>query len=404
MGTSGLVTAFDGMGDGERMLVGGVMREIVEGMYNRKHMPDWQPPETWRKNLLHPTRFNPEGLKRLLDEMVLDAGVELRYFTDVVTAEADQESKQVHGVVLHNVEGLTYVPARTFVDASGHANLCTMVGAECRVSGKDTEHIMPPSLCGIYSRGERSWEGRKYKDRAVEDNFFEEENENVKYSHLIPSYSGDGTFSLNAGHVFDTDATQIASVTQAMVRGRKLSARYEAFFRQYVPGCENVTLAATATLLGVRESRWIVGEYQLTFDDFIKRREFPDQIAVFNKEVDIHLHEATQAAYDLQQSHAAQRLGVGEHYGIPYGVLVPKGWTNLWTAGRCVSVDNTVHGSTRCMPSSAMMGHAAGSAAVQSMSTGQTADQLNTAELVKTLRLNQAYLPQTELQAEMTRS
>jgi hypothetical protein len=280
-----------------------------------------------------------------------------------------------------------------------------LVGADCLLSGTDTEHIMPPTLCGIYSRGERSWEARKYKDQAVEDNFFGEENDNVnKYSHLIPSYSGDGTFSLHAGHVFDTDATKIASLTHAMVKGRKLSALYEAFFRKYVPGCESVTLAATATLLGVRESRWIVGEYQLTFDDFIKRRKFPDQIAVFNKETDIHIYYPTAEEQRRKEATDKQMPGKGECYGIPYGLPVPKGWKNLWTAGRCVSVDNMVHGSTRCMPSSAMMGQAAGTAAVQSVSTGQTADHLNSAELVKTLRQNQAYLPQTKLTAEMTRS
>ena len=35
MGTSGLVNAFDPMADGERMLVGGFMREIVESMHER---------------------------------------------------------------------------------------------------------------------------------------------------------------------------------------------------------------------------------------------------------------------------------------------------------------------------------------------------------------------------------
>ena len=33
MGTSGLVTAFDPMANGERMLVGGLMREIVETLF-----------------------------------------------------------------------------------------------------------------------------------------------------------------------------------------------------------------------------------------------------------------------------------------------------------------------------------------------------------------------------------
>jgi len=35
MGTSGLVTAFDPMANGERMLVGGLMREIVTTMHRR---------------------------------------------------------------------------------------------------------------------------------------------------------------------------------------------------------------------------------------------------------------------------------------------------------------------------------------------------------------------------------
>ncbi|GHV44606.1 hypothetical protein FACS189492_1190 [Clostridia bacterium] len=39
MGTSGLVCAFDPMADGEKMLVGGFMREVVEALYARGFMP-----------------------------------------------------------------------------------------------------------------------------------------------------------------------------------------------------------------------------------------------------------------------------------------------------------------------------------------------------------------------------
>lgn len=51
-----------------------------------------------------------------------------------------------------------------------------------------------------------------------------------------------------------------------------------------------------------------------------------------------------------------------------------------------------------------MMGQAAGTAAVQAMHTGQTACELDTEELVDTLRKADAFLPQTSLSAEMTRS
>jgi hypothetical protein len=56
------------------------------------------------------------------------------------------------------------------------------------------------------------------------------------------------------------------------------------------------------------------------------------------------------------------------------------------------------------MPAAAMMGQAAGTAAVQSIEAGQPAFDLDTARLVETLRDNGAYLPQDTLSDEMTRS
>ena len=73
---------------------------------------------------------------------------------------------------------------------------------------------------------------------------------------------------------------------------------------------------------------------------------------------------------------------------------MPKGWQNLWVAGRCDSSDVQVHGSIRVMPAAAMMGQAAGTAAAQAVRTGQTACGLDVDELVATLRQQGAYLPQ----------
>ncbi len=157
--------------------------------------------------------------------------------------------------------------------------------------------------------------------------------------------------------------------------------------------------------MGVRESRRIVGEYELTIDDYLARRQFPDQIGVFNKFVDIHIYDCSDEEWErhLRERDVTGRLGPGECHGIPYGILVPKGWRNLWVAGRCNSSDVQVHGSIRVMPAAAMMGQAAGTAALQSLATGRPANGLDTARLVTTLRENGAYLPQPELSAEMTR-
>ena len=60
--------------------------------------------------------------------------------------------------------------------------------------------------------------------------------------------------------------------------------RLVAFFRERVPGFAHARIAATATQIGVRESRRIVGEYTLTRDDILERRTFDDAQTHFNRE------------------------------------------------------------------------------------------------------------------------
>jgi hypothetical protein len=113
MGTSGLVTAFDPMGDGKRMLVGGFMREVVEKMYSRKFLRPGINPNTWRKNYHQWTPFQVEGYKLVLDEFVHKAGVEVHFFTRVINADADSQQGKVSGVVLQNIEGYQFIKAGT---------------------------------------------------------------------------------------------------------------------------------------------------------------------------------------------------------------------------------------------------------------------------------------------------
>jgi len=410
MGTSGLVTAFDPMADGERALVGGVMQEILDTLHERGETAPHVTPEFWHKRYHCWTPYRVEGLKRLLDELAVAANVEVRFFTKVIDAEVD--GKQVSGVVLHNIEGYRFVKAKTFVDATGDAVLADVCGAECREAGHDgVPEPMPPTLCSLCAGID--WEtgatpqGNCLKDqgnlivKAIADGHFSHKDAHLPGMFHVGARLG----MLNAGHVFHMDALRCRSLSDGMIRGRELAREYIEFYRKYVPGCENLEHVTTASLMGVRESRRIVGEYELNIDDYRARRQFPDQIGVFNKFVDIHVHDDSPeelARFEEEQQHSG-RLGKGECFGIPYSIIVPKGWHNLWVAGRCNSSDVQVHGSIRVMPAAAMMGQAAGTAAMQSIKTGQPACELDTEALVTTLRANNAYLPQETLSKTMTR-
>ena len=74
-GTSGLVTEFDPMANGEQMVVGGLMKEIIETLYERGYVPELLSPSRWRQEAMKWTPFDAEGLKLLLDELTAQAGV-----------------------------------------------------------------------------------------------------------------------------------------------------------------------------------------------------------------------------------------------------------------------------------------------------------------------------------------
>ena len=192
--------------------------------------------------------------------------------------------------------------------------------------------------------------------------------------------NGATSATLNAGHLFDLDALDNGKLSDGYADGRKFVEEYVRFFRKYVPGCANMRSISTGSLMGVRETRRVIGEYSLNQDDFMARRHFPDQIAIYCKQVDIHAYAASSEEYErcMRDFDDLAKPADGESYGIPYGTLVPKGWTNLWVAGRCASTDVFVNGAIRDQPACMMMGQAAGTAAVQHIRTGEPANQLNT--------------------------
>ena len=147
-----------------------------------------------------------------------------------------------------------------------------------------------------------------------------------------------------------------------MMFGRKLAVEYTEFFRKYVPGCEEIELLTTAPVMGVRDTRRIVGEFELTIEDFKSARQFPDQVAVYNRPTDVHPTDTSEKEFKrfLDDFEGFHGLGEGDCLGVPYGILVPKGWKNLWVAGRCHSSDTKVHGSIRAQSAAYMMGQAVG--------------------------------------------
>ena len=393
LGTSGIVAAFGPMANGEVQFAKGFIGEVIETLHERGYTAHDANPEGWRKKYHTWTRYNVEGLKLVLDELAEAAGVDVRFFTKVIDADVDSE-RNVKGVVISNVEGYRYIKAKAFVDATGDAVVADLCGTECRVAYRDTDRAMPPTLTSLWANcdWDRVEKGKiqGLLEKAVDEGHFSQWDKHFPGMNRMDKTTG----YLNGGHLFKTNGLRSEEVSKAMIRGRKLVLEFEAFMKKYVPGFEDMEITATSSLLGLRETRNIIGEAMITKEDFIAKRQFPDQIGVYNRFMDVHVYDTTPEEYERFESYCENyRLGEGNVLGLPYGILVPKGFKNLWVAGRCVSSDTQVLGTIRAQPCCSIMGQAAGTAAVQSVKTGQPACELNTEALRETLRTQGVYLP-----------
>lgn len=381
-GTIGLVPSFAQFTDGEHFLADGIGREVYEELYGcpaDPHFRGFKP-------------FSVERLKQIYDQMMTDAGVSFAFFTRLV--DVISRDGAVDAVILSSKSGLFAVKASVYIDCTGDADLVEWAGGET-VYGDDDGVAMPATLCSLwanidYNRIDQHATSRL--DDAFRDGVFTKEDRHIPGIQWTDPKKGIG--GGNIGHVYAVDARDEQSLTSAMLEGRRTVREFERYYSEYLHGYEDMHLCYTADLLGIRESRRIVGEYVLTGADFVSRASFEDEVGRYSYPVDIHAMRPDSASYAaFEKEYHTLRYGVGESYGIPYRVLIPKGLSNVLTAGRCVSTDRQMQASIRVMPGCFITGQAAGVAAALAVDQGGTVRAVRTAELREKLMQLGAYLP-----------
>jgi hypothetical protein len=384
MGTAARVPLFMPVSDGVHFLPGGYGARVVERLK--------------RESSLRGPANDVEALKRVYDALMTESGAAFTFYTTLIAAE--MRAGRVDHVICAAPGGLFAVRAKAYVDATGNGDLAVLSGAKFE-KGDAEGRLMPGTLCSVWSDIDwPTWQARQPKgpqpdgymlEKAFADGVF-----TVQDEHLTGMYRlGDRLGAGNIGHTFDVDGTDEVSLTKALVYGRKSLTEYQRYYRQYLPGFEKMSLVATGSLLGVRETRRIVGDYVLTLDDYQRRASFPDEIGRYAYPIDNHPVRPGKATYaqHRREFDEALRYKKGESYGIPYRVLLPHGLDNVLVAGRCVSADRMVHGSIRVMPGCFITGQAAGVAASMAAQRGSGTRDVDVKDLQRRLRELGGYLP-----------
>ena len=374
MATSALVGPFMTNYDreGNRPLVGGLYREIIECLAERcaAILPEYTDSPSIHTSFIgryhrHVTPVDAFMLQIVLDEFAEQAGVEVLLYTRFVDCLC--ENGKISSVILAALEGLRSVSADLFIDCTGKADVAFAAGVPTWKGDEEN---------GIPQPGTLMFE----VDNAVDEEFTARPKQPVKV-YRTPSK---GCYRVNHHRVFDTDAADSRSMSNAHRAARKQVLEAYRVLLEETPGFENARISQVASVLGVRESRHIKGKYTLTVQDISQGVSFEDRVALFGYGMDVHPR--------TKEMSGNFKVEVAEVYSIPYRSMLPENCDNLLVAGKTISAESQAAGAFRVMPCAMALGQAAGAAAAIAVKGGFAPDKVPTEELHCILRAHGAIL------------
>ena len=363
MSTGGCVGTYCGFylmeRDGSlRSLVGGLPAELEATLRERGHAYG---PVPFKETGALP--YVPWGVKLLLEELVRrEPLLEVRLHAKLTHAVVD--AGRVRGVVVHGRGGRSAYRAGVYVDATGDAELSRLAG----ITTRKGDAIQYPSMMFTLQnvRLDEALPSLRRLPELIAEHF-EREGLPRRGGNLIPT-SRPGEVLVAMSRVSldgrPVDGADDAELTFGEMEGRVQAARLADFLRRCVPGFAAAFVSDSAPRLGVRETRRIEGEYDLTEADVLGGRKFEDGIG--------------RAAWPVERHVAGGEtiwkfLPRGSWYTLPWRCLVPRGIDNLLVAGRCLSAEPDAFASARVIGPCLLEGQAVGVGAREMLRKGVAA-------------------------------
>ena len=304
--------------------------------------------------------FDLEIGKRVLEQKVQEAGVELLYYVTICGAE--MENGRIKAVLAASKLGVVRYTADAFIDCTGDADVAAFAGVRTSLSPLDD------TSCVSLITHIENVDAAKLEAylKAGGDPFFKPALAKAKEEHpdlILPEWLlifpmvQPGVFMVNGGTAYGGwDALNPKDMTELSVFGRKRAQHLAEFIFKYIPGGEHSRVRLTAPWPGVRETRRIVSMGALTEDDLLSGRTFPDPVALAPRHFDLE----RQHGQPFHDKNLSMKRDAAQ---IPYSSMVPVDCENLLAAGRCIQADGQALGPARIMATCFAVGQAAGTAA-----------------------------------------
>ena len=341
-----------------------------------------------------PDKINGDGYNCTVEyteaavyDMLEEAEVPLRMFSPVTGIL--REGDKITGVTVREKQGIAAYHAKVVVDATGDGDVAAAAGCEFE-SGREEDGIHMPitlgfAVGGIDTDAFFTWfhqGGKQGVGTAGEPGTFVAMMDDAYMKgYYVAAWYGlcratmPGVIGVNngawRGQKLTTNGLDSADMTAARRNGVRVALDFIKILKDYaVPGAENAYIQKLGALLGVRDTRRIIGAYVQTLEDAQEGSEFPDVIARKYGWID------------------ANQIYIGpmkSGYAYPYRSLIPNGAEYMLVTGRCASATFMGHSAGKSMGNMMELGIAAGCAAAMSVQAGVPPRALDVSALQKCL-------------------
>lgn len=386
MGTAAGVTNFCGL----HANVHGTVRQVVHGLADTllarmDALGGLREPHLLFGGRIAAQAYDNAVFKVAADELVATSGADILFHAQAVGAVM-RAPGQIDALLVESKSGRHALRGQVFIDASGDGDLAAWAGAPFE-KGRDrpgAEDMMYPStmfrMHGVDPvRAGDAWNFfGEWMDQAEKDGHrFARKTPIIRPQKNPAEWRANVTQLANADGSA-VDGTDVRQLSAAELQGRQQIVEFFRFLRSYAPGFEQAYLLEIAPQVGVRETRRVVGDYQLTEDDVLQCASVDDSIGVNGWMIEEHVAGNISFRWqDIPHCRGYNQL--------PYRMLLPRGQHNLLVVGRCASMTHGGQSAARVSGACFVMGQAAGSAAAIALAQGVGPRDISIADLQRVL-------------------
>ena len=336
--------------------------------------------------------FDISAYKIAADELVTGSGARILFHAMAVGAVM-RTGAEIDAVIIESKSGRQAVRGRFFIDASGDGDLAAWAGVPWE-KAPPIDGMMYPSLMfringvDVGRAGPAPWRTvERLMDEAERagTHTFPRKKPIVRPQRNPLEWRANLT-QLRTADGGAIDGTDVDQLTLGELAGRQQALDAFTFIRDRTPGFEDSYIVDIAPQIGIRETRRIIGAYQLTEDDVLGCADFDDTIGVNGWPVEAHVAGTVEFRWQRGERGFNQ---------LPFRIIVPPATANLYVAGRCASMTHGAQSAARVTGPCFAMGEAAGTAAAMALDAGSSGAAVDIAELQRRLQDQGAYLGRT---------